>query len=144
MVVGGPYQLPLYTHYSNFHSLPSLHLSHCIQCILVFHHWCGLVSHCMSVCPCIYILWYSLFSGILSIMPVLCAQSFRCVHWIIIYLNPKNKVIFNHNLKHICWFQTLWINEVLMHHLSAHAVIVKCGSHISRHCSLSDTTTPFH
>jgi hypothetical protein len=38
-------------------------------------------------------------------MPVKCAHSFRYVYCTIIHLIPKNKVIFNHNLKHICWFQ---------------------------------------
>ena len=145
-MVRSPYELPLYTHCSNFHSLPSLHLSHCIQCILVFYHWFGLVSHCMSVCPCMYIFCdrLSFVASFPFIMPVLCAQSFRCVHCTIIHLSPKNQVIFHHYLKHICWFQTLWINEVLKYYLSAHAIILKCGSHINRHCLLSDTTTPFH
>lgn len=75
--------------------------------------WCFItgVGWYPTVCQCVpaYIFCDipSFLSAFPFIMPVLCAQSFRCVHCTVIHLSPKNQVIFNHNLKHICWFQIL-------------------------------------
>ena len=91
-------------------SIPFLHITY----HTAFNaFWCFITGVWAGIPLCQCVLAY-LFRDILPflaffpfIMPVLCAQSFRCVHCTIIHLSPKNQVIFLHNLKHISWFQTL-------------------------------------
>jgi len=89
-------------------SIPFLHFTHHTT---YNAFWCFItgVGWYPTVCQCVlaYIFFdiLSLLASFPFKMPVFCAQSFKCFHCTIIHLIPENKVIFNHNLKHICWFQ---------------------------------------